>query len=263
LCSKCGRKGERSGMHSLKVSVLNELWKIWSRKKSIFFLALSALIPIGSAVILARFQSGFGIAAITSSDFPIMVLNVLTLLVIPLLVFMTAADMFAGEQGDKTIRIALTRPVTRIKVFAAKQICLLLLICTHMAAAFLCSAAAASFLARDGSFPLAMMRALLAYGIAVIPMMALGTAAVFVSQFFKNSSGALTVCILLYALCKLAAIFIPQLNNYSPAAYTDWYMLWIGQTAAAGKIASIFMFLLACCILFFTAGFYLFDKKEM
>jgi ABC-2 type transport system permease protein len=250
-------------MHSLKVSILNELWKIWSRKKSIFFLCVSALIPIGTAMMLSRFQSGFGIAAVTSSDFPIMVLNVLTLFVMPLLVFMTAADMFAGEWGDKTLRIVLTRPVTRIKVYVAKQTALLLLICTHMAAAFLCSAAAASFLARNGSFPLAMMRALLAYGTAVMPMMTLGIAAVFVSQFFKSSSGALTVCILLYALCKLVAFFIPQLNNYSPTAYTDWYMLWIGQTVAAGKIASIFMFLLACCILFFTAGFYLFDKKEV
>ncbi|MNW02394.1 hypothetical protein D3C71_1981700 [compost metagenome] len=69
--------------------------------------------------------------------------------------------------------------------------------------------------------------------------------------------------ILVYLAFKVAAFFIPQLATYSPTAYMDWHMLWVGGSMVTGKIMSIFMFLMGCSILFFTAGFYLFEKKEL
>jgi ABC-2 type transport system permease protein len=85
---------------------------------------------------------------------------------------------------------------------------------------------------------------------------------VLLAQFFSSSSGALTTTILLYIAAKAAAFFFPQVSTYSPTAYTDWHLMWIGSQMASGKVLSVFIFLLACSILCFTAGFYLFDKKE-
>ncbi|MEW9702161.1 ABC transporter permease subunit [Paenibacillus sp. SI8] len=249
-------------MHSLTANVWNETIKITAKKKTLFFLAATLLLPVLAGVLLSRFQIGIGIGAIASQDFPIVMLGLFTSIFLPLFVFMGAADVFSGEMGDRTMKITLTRPITRFKVFASKQIALSLYIALYLIAGLLASILSALFFQHFGGFG-TVINWILAYASAFVPLLVLSITAVCMSQFFSSSSSALTVSILLYLAFKVAAFFIPQIATYSPTAYTDWHMLWIGSSMAIGKISSIFMFLIACSILFFTAGFYLFDKKEI
>jgi ABC-2 type transport system permease protein len=249
-------------MHSLKAGIVNEALKIISRKKAVFFLLIAAILPVAAVPVISRVQSGFGIAAVASADFPLLMLNLYTALFLPLILFMTASDLFAGEIGDKTMRITLTRPISRFKVFVSKHVSMFLYTLLYLTVALASSTISSLFLAEKGDLPKGLLNSAAAYGLAAVPMFTLGVVAVFLVQFFKNGSGALTVCILVYALAKGISFVFPQLTVYSPTAYTDWYQLWIGSSVAAGKIASIFMFLMACSILFFTAGYYMFDKKE-
>jgi ABC-2 type transport system permease protein len=249
-------------MHSLTANVWNETIKLASKKKTIFFLAVTLLLPVIAGLLLARFQSGIGIGAIASGDFPIVMLGLFTSIFLPLFVFMGAADVFAGEMGERTMKNTLTRPITRFKVFASKQIALGVYIALYLIAGLLASIMSALFFQDFGGVS-TVFTWFLAYGSAFIPLLVLSIAAVLLAQFFSSSSSALTVSILLYLAFKVAAFFIPQIATYSPTAYTDWHMLWIGSRVAIGKMSSIFMFLMACSILFFTAGFYLFDKKEI
>ncbi len=250
-------------MHNVKACILNETEKIFSRKKAVFFLSFTALIPILSYYIILRLQSGFGVAALGTANYPVLMLNVFTSLLLPLMIFMHASDMFSGEIADKTIRIAVTRPITRLKVFASKQVALAITLLIYLVVAFLSSVLCSFFLVERGNWLSGLLQSVIAYSAACLPMFTLGIVAVFLAQFFKNSSGALATCILLYALMKLAAFVFPQITVYTPTAYTDSYLLWIGNSVAFGKIASIYMFLIACCILFFTVGYIFFDKKEL
>jgi ABC-2 type transport system permease protein len=250
-------------MHNLRAALINEIVKIASRKKTVFFLLLTAVVPAAAALLSSRLQSGFGVTAIAAADLPMLVLNIMTAIVVPLLVFMTAADLFAGEIGEKTMRIALMRPVTRWKVFAAKQIALLFYIGIYLLEAFAVSVIAACFVSFRGGLLQGALHALAANAAAVLPMIALGAAAVFVSLLFRSGSGALAVCILLYAAAKLSALVYPQLVQFTPAAYTEWHLLWFGGTLASGKLFTIFSLLLAWCLISLSAGFYVFDKKEL
>ncbi|OPH52084.1 hypothetical protein BC351_33535 [Paenibacillus ferrarius] len=249
-------------MPSLTANVWNETIKMAAKKKTIFFLAVTLLMPVLAGLLLARFQSGIGIGAIASQDFPILMLGLLTSIFLPLFVFMGAADVFSGEMGDRTMKNTLTRPITRFKVFASKQIALSVYIALFLVAGLAASVISALFFQNFGGFD-TVVKWFLAYGAAFVPLLVLSIVAVFLAQFFSSSSSALTVSILLYLAFKVAAFFIPQIATYSPTAYMDWHMLWIGSQIAIGKISTIFMFLAACSILFFTAGFYLFDKKEI
>jgi ABC-2 type transport system permease protein len=249
-------------MHSLTANTWNEMIKITSKKKTLLFLGVTLLLPVIAGILLARFQSGIGIGAIASQDFPIIMLGLFTSIFLPLFVFMGAADVFSGEMGDRTMKITLTRPITRFKVFASKQIALAIYIALYLIAGLLASILSALFFQHFGGFG-TVLDWVLAYGSAFVPMLVLSIIAVCLAQFFSSSSSALTVSILLYLAFKVAAFFIPQIATYSPTAYTDWHMLWIGSSMAVSKISSIFMFLVACSILFFTAGFYFFDKKEI
>ena len=132
-------------MHSLTANVWNETIKLASKKKTIFFLAVTLLLPVIAGFLLARFQSGIGIGAIASGDFPIVMLGLFTSIFLPLFVFMGAADVFAGEMGERTMKNTLTRPITRFKVFASKQIALGIYIALYLIAGLLASILSALF----------------------------------------------------------------------------------------------------------------------
>ncbi|MBP1992394.1 ABC transporter permease [Paenibacillus eucommiae] len=250
-------------MYSLTASIRNETSKLALKKKTIFFLAMTLLLPVGASLLIANFQSSMGIGAVASREFPIVMLGLFTAVFLPLFVFMGAADQFSGEMADRTMKNVLTRPISRFKVFASKQISLGIYIATFLAAALLASILSSFLLKGSSGFGASMLEWIKAYGAAFLPLLTLSIAAVLLAQFFKSSSGALTTSILLYLTAKLGAIFFPQLAVYSPTSYTDWHVMWLGSPMATDKIFSVFMFLLACSILFFTVGFYLFDKKEL
>ncbi|WP_373229328.1 ABC transporter permease [Cohnella sp.] len=249
-------------MHSLYANVWNETLKMAFKKKTLFFMVMTLIIPIGAGLLLANFQSGFGIGAVSAGDFPIVMLSLFTGIFLPLFVFMGAADQFSGELGDRTLKIVLMRPISRFKVFTSKQISLGIYIAAYLFIAMIGSVISSFFL--GGSLSnFAVLDWVIAYGAAFLPLAALSVTAVLLAQFFTSSSGALTVSILLYIAVKASSFFFPQVSTYSPTAYLDWHMLWLGNSMAAGQVWSVFMFLLACSILFFTAGYYLFDKKEL
>jgi ABC-2 type transport system permease protein len=243
-------------------NVWNETLKLAYKKKTIFFLAVTLLLPLVAGILLSRFQHGIGIGAIAAKDFPIVMLGLFTSIFLPLFVFMGAADVFSGEMGDRTMKNILTRPLSRFKVFSSKQLALAIYIALYLAVALIASMIAALFFQHFGGIG-TLATWLLAYGSAFVPLLVLSIAAVCLAQFFSSSSSALTVSILLYLAFKVAAFFLPQIATYSPTAYMDWHMLWVGGSLVTSKITSIFMFLIACSILFFTAGYYLFDKKEI
>lgn len=249
-------------MHSIQAGVMNEMTKLLLRRKAAFFLCLTALLPFAGMWMVSQVQTGFGIAAVSVADFPVLMLNLFSTLLLPLVIFMAASDMFPGEQQDNTAKLTLTRPVTRFEIFASKHLALLLYIVLY-AAIGLVGSVAASWLLGSGDADFSrLLPSVLAYVAAVVPMAAVGFAAMFVGQWFKNGSGALTVTILLYGLAKLCSLLFPQFMTYSPTAYTGWHSLWIGETISWGSIGAVFSLLLGCCVLSFTAGYYLFDKKQ-
>lgn len=250
-------------MKPLTSSTINEWVKLTARKKTVFFLALITLLPFLVLPIVLRVQSGLGIAGLDGAEYPVTILNLMTLFVLPLMTFMSVSDSFSGEFGDRTIRAVLLRPVSRFKIFTSKLLSVFLLIVGGLALGLASSSIAAIFLPATGDRMAGFADAALAYAAAAIPLFALCTVAVFIATWFKNATGALAIMILVYAAAKLTAFFFPDLTAFSPTAYTDWHRIWIGSSVSVGQISTIFSFLLGCGIVFYTMGFYLFDKKEV
>jgi ABC-2 type transport system permease protein len=250
-------------MYSLVANVINETEKQFWKKKTVFFLILSAIIPIAGAAFITSFQNKFGIASITASDYPIMILGIYTSFVLPLFIFMAAADSFAGEVSANTLKITLLRPISRFKIYVSKHISLGIYTLLYLAAAGIASVLSGFLFSVKTGLTQGILDAILAYTVAAIPFIALTCIAVLIAQFTRSGSGALIICILAYLGVKSAAFFMPQVSLYSLTSYTDWHVLWLSGSAAIGKLISIFMFMAACSILCFTAGFYFFDKKEV
>ncbi|WP_051331031.1 ABC transporter permease [Aneurinibacillus terranovensis] len=249
-------------MNSLSAGVRNETQKIFLRRKTFIFLFLTAAFPVASAVLFSFVQRKSGFTITDSVNFPLLVLGLVVNFLLPLFIFMTASDVFAGEEGDKTLKIVLTRPITRLNVFVSKNAAVGIFIIIHLAVIFVASFLSGLVLEGTGAMQ-GLGEGLKAYIVSCIPMISLSFACIFFAQFFKSASGALTTSIFIYLCIKGLPFILPKLAKFLPFSYTDWYTLWLGHTAGIGNIFPAFMYLLSYSILFFVAGFYLFDRKEL
>jgi ABC-2 type transport system permease protein len=250
-------------MNVLYVSVMNEVEKLLSRKKTIVFLVISALIPVLAAVALLFFRSRLGIAPLGAGEFPVWILGTFTGLLLPLFVCMTAVDLFTGELSDRTLKIVLLRPVSRLKIYLSKIIAISIYILINLGGIFLISLIGGAFLEWSDGSVFALVKALAAYAAAFLPMLLIGILSVFVSQFFKSSSGALAFCILLYFASKVASFVFPGIGRLLVTSFNDWHMLWLSSPVVLGSIINIFLFILSYSIIFLAAGYFLFDRREI
>lgn len=250
-------------MNTLLANIANEMEKTFHKKKTLALLLVTALIPVGTALLLFLFKSKVGILGLGATDFPILILGLFTNLFLPLFVFMWAADSFAGEAGERTLKLTLIRPITRTKVFTSKIIGIGLTIGIFLIILFILSLVAGMFLGNaEIGWWVGLFNGIKAYSLAVLPMLALGIAAAFMAQFFRNSSGALTTAIFVYIASKLLPLIIPQSAKLLLTSYTDWHLLWLGPISPE-KLLYSFLFIFSSGIFFFSAGLYLFDTKEL
>ena len=102
-----------------------------------------------------------------------------------------------------------------------------------------------------------------AYFIDVVPAVVLALFASFIAQFFKSSNGAIITSILSFIGIKILSLFVSGLNNIAFTSYLNWYSRWtLGQFSFINTINILFM-VLSFGVIFFTLGYYIFDKKEV
>ena len=102
-----------------------------------------------------------------------------------------------------------------------------------------------------------------AYFIDVIPAIVFALLAALIAQFFNSSSGALITCILSYLGIEILSLFIKGFNNIIFTSYLNWYSMWsVGGSSVLRNINTLFM-ILSYGIIFFTTGYYVFDRKEV
>src|SRR5665648_826528 len=109
-------------------ALVNEIERLYMKKKALVAILLSlAVIVIGQLGIVAV-RSGFGLRGAGSVEFPMLVLSVVVNTIMPLFTALVAIDSFSGEFAQNSMRITLTRPVSRFKIFTAKIVAIVLFI---------------------------------------------------------------------------------------------------------------------------------------
>ena len=250
-------------MNSLQANIKNETEKIILHRRTKVFLIVSALIPIGAATTFSLLQNSLGIFGLTTASFSVMLLGLFTSILLPLFIFAVAADVFAGEVGDKTLKLTLTRPISRWHVFLSKNIAIAVYIGINLGVVLLVSVLAGLFLQGSGDFSKGLLQTFISYLAAMVPMLSIGIAAVFIAQFFKNASSALFTGVFIYLVGKALAFLYPATARLILFSYTNWHLLWLGSTVGAGRLINGLVVMIAYGILLLSIGFYLFDKTEV
>jgi ABC-2 type transport system permease protein len=282
-----------------------ELFKIFRKPRTfIAFLAITAIVGLIQMGFYVDGESyiNFGMQALADSfDVNGKVLNgyllayiiLQTLLVhVPLLIALVSGDMISGEANMGTLRLLITKPVSRARLISAKFLAsslytLLLLIWMAIWALLISmlvfgtddmiimkSEVVTQILERD-----VMWRYFAAFGFAALAMITVSSLAFFLSIFAENSIGPIIACMsIVIVFTILNTLNLPIFNAVKPYLFTSHMLGWkgffdvkvnadneqiIGSVENLGAVMRSAAILLVHIIGFWIASVVVFKRKDI
>lgn len=270
-----------------------ELYKIFRRPRTyISFLVMTAITFLiqlamyvdGSSFVSFAMQGvgeQFDISGNIMNGYLVTYLVLQSLLIhIPLLVALVAGDVLAGEANMGTMRLLLTKPVSRTKVVLVKYMAsivyaLLLLIwlaVTGLGFSLLIFGPGDMINMKSDSFIMLlqddiMWRYMLAFGFAALAMATVAALSVFLSVFADNSIGPIIGTMgIIIVLTIFANLEIPLFNLIKPYLFTTHMIAWKGFFDAPvpyNAILQSVIVLVVYIVVFLSATIVVFNKKDI
>lgn len=249
-------------MAVFQAALINEIEKLYKKKKVLVAVLLSLAVIVLGQLAIVGVRSGFGLRGAGSVEFPILVLSVVVNSILPLFTALIAIDSFSGEFSQNTMRITLTRPVSRFKIFSAKITSIILFILGALLLLLLFSLIAGFIFNTNSSTLDSLGRTVFSYLVSLFPMIVLALGIVLLANIFKSGIAVFFVSIILFLAFKALGIIFSQYSSLLLTTQLDWYNLFLVNSFPLGKIIRQFLIMLGSIMMLFTAGFYIFDKKE-
>lgn len=245
-----------------KAALINELEKLYKKKKALAAIILSLLVIILGQLMLWGVRSGFGIRGAGSGEFPILVLSVVINTVLPLFVALVAIDSFSGEFAHNIIRVSLTRPVSRFKIFSAKVTAIAVFILFNLLLIFIFSLVIGLIFNHDSMTLMGLGKSFLAYMVSLLPLFVLVLGIIFLTHILKSGISVFFAAVLIFIGSQVLALVFPQYAGLLITTHLGWYKLWFAHTFPLQVVIRELLLMAGCGIMLFVAGFYLFERKE-
>lgn len=247
-------------MSNLKAAYINELYKISKKKKIVVAAILSLAAVVFAGLIVSGVKNFMGINVTGSSDFSIIVLSVLNYTLIPLFTAFICIDMFGGELVEHTIKMTLTRPVSRFKVFLAKTLAAATFILANLLFVMVISILLSLVI---GNSSLSIKDIILAYITSFFPLCVFALMVIFISNLTKGTVSAFLLSILVFLVFLGVGFFNPAIKSFFFTSTFDWYILFLGSYINIQKILRTALILLGYGIALFSAGYVLFERRQV
>ncbi len=250
-------------MEAFKAALTNEVEKMYKKKKAAVIIIISLVVIVMGQLMVTGIRNGLGLRTAGGTEFPVLVLSVFTNTILPLFTALVTIDVFAGEFSHNNMKIILTRPISRLKIFSAKLTAVSFFVLANLIVVMLLSTLT-GFLFNSASISVtAIVRILISYFVTVIPVMTLAIIISVFANILKSGSAVFFMSILLYIVLKALGYVFPQYSSLFVTSMLDWYNLWIADSIPVLKALRLFLIMLGYSITAFTAAFYLFDKKDL
>ena len=270
-----------------------ELFKIFKKPRT--YIAFVAIFIIVALVQLAMYMDGgeylefmlqqvqqsFVVEGKTMNGYFVFYLILHTLLVhVPLLICLVAGDMVAGEANMGTLRMLLTKPVSRTTVMLAKFLAAsiyTILLLSFMAVIGLFGSMAlfgVSDLIVQKSDMLTLFdksdvfwRYVAAYGFAALSMITVAALAFLFSVLADNSIGPIIAAMSVVVVCTiLTTMDIPFFNAMKPYLFTNHMLNWKGffeRNVDKREVLKSALVLAGHTVFFVSLAIYIFRKKDI
>lgn len=270
-----------------------ELFKIFKKPRTyIAFVAIAAIILLvqlafyidGKSyldLIFRSIETAFVIEGNMMNGYFIFFVILQTLLVhVPLLISLVAGDMIAGEANMGTLRLLVTRPVSRTRIMASKFLaaCIYsILLLTFMAVLGLFGSmlifGTSDLMIFKSNMLLVidrtdvLWRYFAAYGFAGLSMITVAALAFLFSVFAENSIGPIIASMsVIIVFTILTTMDIPFFNSMKPYLFTNHMLNWKGffdKPVDKAEVLKSALFLLGHIAFFVSLSVYIFRKKDI
>ncbi len=247
-------------MSSLRAAYINEIYKLSKRKKLAVSCILSVVAVLIAALIVGVANNFMGIRITGESEFSVLVLSVLNYTLIPLFTIFVCIDMVGGEFSNQTMKMVLTRPVSRVKVYLSKALAAATFIIVNLLFIMVTSLIISLFI--KGTLA-GIGRIFVAYVASFFPLFVFALFTMIISTIFRGTGSAFFLSILCFLLCNVLGLFFSQLQSFLFTTAFNWYTLFLGSYINFHKIFRMFMILVGLGLMFFGIGSYLFDRKNL
>lgn len=249
-------------MKQFTANLKNELFKLTKRKKYFVLLVLGCLVSVASAlrVLIANYITGGGISRASILG-GLMNANLFFVLLafLPLIAIMASCDLFVGEQADHTIRFSLMRPIAKWKLYFSKITAVMLLCILDLAVLWGVTSVTQVVLGGGTS---GLVSSVFACLLDIIPLIVLVLFFVLVNQVIKSTSLAVLLCVVLHIGFIVLGTYLPVAGGLLFSGYLQWHNLWIGTILPFGALLPRIGLLLGYGLVFGSAGYLLFERKE-
>jgi ABC-2 type transport system permease protein len=250
-------------MESYKAVLENEIFRMFKKKKVVVVVVL-ALGLIGVVLLLSvALRGGFGILGGTGSSLPITVLSVFTNTILPLFVALAVIDTFTGEFANDTMKITVTKPVTRFKIYLAKLSAVGVFILANLALVMVLSMIATVLLyPRLVSFGWAG-NVFLSYLATFFPVLTLAVVVSYFANVLKSSTGVFFLTVLLFVLFRALGVVFSSISDVLVTSLLDWYKLWISTRIPVWTLLRSLVVMASYVLIFFALGYRRFDRRAL
>ena len=270
-----------------------ELFKIFRKPRTyIAFAAIAAIIFLVQLAfyldgkqymgfMMASIESGFTIEGNMLNGYFIFFVILQTLLVhVPLLISLVAGDMIAGEANMGTLRLLVSKPVSRTNIIVAKFLstCVYtILLLTFMAilgllGSMLLFGTSDLLVIKTDKILLidrsdVLWRYAAAYCFAALSMITVAALAFLFSVFSENSIGPIIAAMSVIIVSTiLTTMDIPFFNAIKPYLFTNHMLNWKGffdRPVDKPEVLKSALFLIGHIGLFVFLSIYIFRKKDI
>lgn len=250
-------------MAGFKAAFLNETVKLLKKKKLIAAAILSILAVLVGQIAVTAIKHGLGLRVVGGTEFPLVVLSMFTYTILPLFATFVAIDMFNGEFSSNTMKITLTRPVSRLGVFSAKVLNIALFIFANLLFVMVLSLLAGLIFNPSSVSLLGISRVVGSYTATFFPVFVFALLVVLLSNILRGGLAVFFLSIIVFIGFNFLGIVFTHFSSFFITSMFDWYTLWISETVNGFKLFRQILIMSGCGIMLFTAGYYLFDRKDL
>lgn len=249
-------------MESFKIATINEIEKMYHKKKVVITGLLTIFIITFGQLIVSFARTKLGILTASSTEFPLMVLSVLNNTILPLFCALMTIDVFTGELSHNLMKLTLLRPVCRYKIYLSKIVAVCTYILGTLLAVYIMSTLAGLLfnpLTLSLSF---LLKVFVAYIITLVPFIGLTAFIAFISNILKSSTSAFFVSIVVFLGFKGAEILFPKVSSLFITSSINWYSLFLAHDISYLRIGINLLTIIGYGIIFLTLGLSSFEKKD-
>lgn len=198
---------------------------------------------------------------------------------VPILVVLVTGDLVSGESQSGTLRLVLSRPVSRSGLITAKMVTAMIYACMLVLLLAILSMIPGMVLFGKGDLMIIMgvvniipehdviWRFIGAYGFGMISMVMIATFAVFLSSLSSNSLApiltTMAVIIVLTLITSLNLTMMQPIKPYLFPTYLNSWQLFFKYEPAMSKIMTHGLILIGHILLFYGLAVFLFNRKDI